>query len=88
MNNPNLESNQVVNPPQDNTLGELPTVTQPDYFKRGLIWFGLGVLCMAISFCVTFFFFQSDGTSITIMYILTSVGVLCITKGLADLFGF
>ncbi len=88
MNNPSLESDQAVNTPQDSASGELPKVGQPDHFKRGLIWFGLGVLCMAVSFCVTFFFFQSDGSSITFMYILTSVGVLCITKGLADLFGF
>jgi hypothetical protein len=70
------------------TTNEYPKSAQQDFFKRGLKWFGAGVLCMAISFCITFFFFNSNGSSITYMYILTSVGVLCITKGLADLFGF
>ncbi|MDX2281639.1 MAG: hypothetical protein NW218_18770 [Saprospiraceae bacterium] len=88
MHNPNLDDHPSEQPHVDSTLGEMPNVRKPDYFKRGLIWFGLGILCMAISFCITFFFFQSDGSSITFMYILTSVGVLCITKGLADLFGF
>jgi len=88
MHNPNLDDHPSEQPHANSTLGEMPNVRQPDYFKRGLVWFGLGVLCMAISFCITFFFFQSDGSSITFMYILTSVGVLCITKGLADLFGF
>ena len=86
MNNPSIESNQTEQKHVENSLQERPT-SAPDYFKRGLSWFGSGVLCMAVSFCITFFFFQSDGSSITFMYILTSLGVLCITKGLADLFG-
>ncbi|MBU6343153.1 MAG: hypothetical protein KGS48_16780 [Bacteroidetes bacterium] len=82
-------SNQLEGVPAQTDNPEQPNLPQKqDLFGRGLRWFGLGVLCMALSFCITFFFYQSDGSSITWMYILTGMGTLAITKGLADLFGF
>ena len=55
---------------------------------RGLKWLGVGILLMAVSFGVNFFMFQADKSFITAMYILTSLGAVCIMKGLADILGW
>lgn len=57
-------------------------------FDRGLIWLGVGIFLMAVSFGVNFFMFQADKSFITAMYTLTSVGAVCIMKGLADILGW
>ena len=56
-------------------------------FQRGLKWLGAGVLLMAVSFGINFFLFDS-GSFQTSMYILTSMGAICIMKGLVDMLGF
>lgn len=57
-------------------------------FQRGLRWLGAGVSLMAISFGVNFLLFHSDTSFTTVMYTLTSLGTLCLVKGLADILGF
>jgi len=57
-------------------------------FKRGLNWLGTGVLLMALSFIINFFFSGSDVSVTTIMYVMTSVATLCIIKALGDILGF
>ncbi len=57
-------------------------------FERGLIWLGIGVFLMALSFGINFLLFQSDKSFLNAMYILTSLGAVCIMKGLADILGF
>lgn len=57
-------------------------------FQRGIVWLGVGVFLMAVSFGINFLLFQSDKSFITAMYILTSVGAVCIMKGLVDILGF
>jgi hypothetical protein len=57
-------------------------------FQRGLLWLGVGVFLMALSFGINFFLFDSNTSFITMMYVLTSVGCLCILKCLADILGF
>lgn len=56
--------------------------------ERGQIWLGAGIFLMAVSFGINFFMFQADKSFITAMYILTSVGAVCIMKGLADILGW
>ena len=56
--------------------------------ERGLKWLGAGIFLMAVSFGINFFMFQADKSFITAMYILTSLGAVCIMKGLADILGW
>lgn len=57
-------------------------------FKRGVKWLGGGLIFTAISFAVTFVMFQNDGGSFqTIMYVLNTLGVVCIMKGMVDIMG-
>ena len=67
------------------------TVTQEKHqrlFKRGILWLGAGVFLMGISFMINFFLFQLDKSFSTPMYILTTLGICFIVKGLADILGF
>lgn len=57
-------------------------------FQRGIVWLGVGMFLMAMSFGINFFLFQADKSFLTAMYILTSVGAVCIMKGLVDILGF
>lgn len=54
---------------------------------RGLKWLSVGILLMAVSFGINFFMFQVDKSFISAMYILTSLGAVCIVKGLVDILG-
>lgn len=57
-------------------------------FKRGINWLGVGVLLMGLSFVINVLFHQTDMPLTTMMYIMTSVGSVCIMKGLVDILGF
>jgi len=57
-------------------------------FQRGLKWLGAGIFLMAVSFGINFFLFQTEVSFVNAMYILTSLGAVCITKGLVDILGF
>ena len=57
-------------------------------FQRGLKWLGAGILLMAVSFGINFFLYQADVSFTTVMYVLTSLGAVCIMKGLMDILGF
>lgn len=57
--------------------------------QRGRWWLCAGVGFMAASFGVNFLLFDSASHTFSMsMYILTSLGTLCIVKSLADLLGF
>lgn len=57
-------------------------------FQRGIVWLGVGMFLMAVSFGINFFLFKTDKSFISAMYILTSIGTVCIMKGLVDILGF
>lgn len=57
-------------------------------FKRGMSWMCVGVVLMGLSFLINFVLFHSDQSFVTIMYVMTSLGTLCIVKSLADILGF
>ncbi len=57
-------------------------------FQRGLKWLCGGTALMGLSFGINFLLFHSDQSFITAMYVLTSVGAVCLMKGLADILGF
>lgn len=73
---------------RDNETGIALKEKYQRLFQRGLRWLGAGVVLMAISFAVNFFLFQADKSFITIMYVMTTAGAVCIVKGLADILGF
>jgi hypothetical protein len=56
-------------------------------FLGGCKWIGAGIVIMAISFGVNFVLFHADVSFTTIMYILTSLGAVCIMKGLYNILG-
>jgi hypothetical protein len=57
--------------------------------QRGRWWLCAGIGFMALSFGANFLLFDTaDHTFSASMYILTSLGTLCIVKSLADLLGF
>jgi hypothetical protein len=56
--------------------------------KRGLICLAVGILLMGSSFGITFLLFQSDKPFTMLMYTMTTIGAICIFKGLADILGF
>jgi hypothetical protein len=55
--------------------------------KRGQFWLCIGLFLMLLSFGLNFLFFHSEGSFITVMYIMTSIGACCILKGLVDILG-
>lgn len=57
-------------------------------FKRGIGWLCVGVFLMALSFGINFFLFHSTYSFTTMMYLLTTLGTVCIVKSLADILGF
>jgi hypothetical protein len=49
----------------------------------------VGVGIMGLSFMIQFLLFQADDRSFIVpMYVLTTLGSLCVMKGLVDAFGF
>ena len=57
-------------------------------FRKGMVWLAIGVALMAISFCINFILFDSGGNFATPMYILTTLGAVCIMIGLGCILGF
>ncbi len=57
-------------------------------FQRGLKWLCTGILLMAVSFGINFLLFHSEGSFAAFMYTLTTLGTVCIMKGLVDIMGF
>ncbi len=81
---PTPHSNQDFTP-AENTLSK---EQHRAAFKRGMRWLAVGVVLMGMSFAVNFLLFHTQ-TSFTIsMYLLTSAGLICITKSMADILGF
>lgn len=56
--------------------------------RSGFIWCGIGVFLLVFGCMFTLFLYQNGGNIKLIMYGLTSVGVGCTLKGLADLMGW
>lgn len=56
--------------------------------KSGFLWCGAGVFLLVFGCLFTIFLYQNGGNIKLIMYGLTSLGVVCTLKGLADLMGW
>ena len=80
-NESSIESNAV-------SLGADPKAVHQRLFKRGIGWLCVGVFLMALSFGINFFLFHSTYSFTTMMYLLTTLGTVCIVKSLADILGF
>jgi len=57
-------------------------------FKRGILWLGAGVALMGLSFCVNYCLFHAEQSFDIVMYTMTTVGAVCMTKGIGDILGF
>jgi len=57
-------------------------------FQRGMRWLCGGVGLLGLSLIVNFLLFQSDQSFTWLMYGMTSAGILCLIKSMADIFGF
>ncbi len=55
--------------------------------QRGRVWLCAGVGLMGLSFGINFLMFHSDQSFTTVMYVMTTLGAVCIVKSLADLLG-
>lgn len=90
---------QIHNPMQDNTSADanlesgalIPNIETKEkhkrLFQRGCQWIGVGALILGLSFGITFLLFQSDKSFLVYMYIMTSIGGVCVFKGLVDILG-
>ncbi len=80
----------VDQPVTDNTSDDSTLLKEKHQrlFKRGLLWLSAGASLMAISLAINFFLFQLDKSFSTPMYVLTTLGIVCIMKGLSDIVGF
>lgn len=57
-------------------------------FQNGMRWLGVGALLLVSSFGVNYLLFDSGTSFVTIMYVMTTLGILCIVKCLANVLGF
>jgi hypothetical protein len=57
-------------------------------FQRGLRWLAAGIFLMALSFGVNFLLEDSEQLVVKVMYVSTSLGAICMIKGLVDILGF
>ncbi|MFN7326212.1 MAG: hypothetical protein ACK5SQ_06495 [Chitinophagales bacterium] len=57
-------------------------------FQRGMRWLCGGVGLLGLSLVINFLLFQSDQSFTWLMYGMTSAGILCLIKSMADIFGF
>lgn len=74
-------------PMQNTQMEETQKEKHLRLFQRGLKWLGTGIFFMALSFGINFFSQESVQSVVISMYILTSLGAVCITKGLVDMLG-
>ncbi len=56
--------------------------------QRGRTWLCVGVGLMGLSFATNYFLFHSGQSFETVMYVMTTLGAVCIVKSLGDLLGF
>ncbi len=89
-------NNQHNEPVALNSSVEIPA-TSPDsisreqhsrLFKRGILWLGTGVALMGLSFCVNYCLFHAEQSFDIVMYTMTTIGAVCMTKGMGDILGF
>ena len=57
-------------------------------YMRGRRWLCLGLGMMGSSFAINYLLFDSGTSFVSVMYVLTSIGIICLMKGLADVLGF
>jgi len=74
--------------PAANNLEAVAKEVHERLFNRGVRWLCVGMFLMALSFGINFLLSDSGTSVVAFMYIVTSMGVLCIMKSLADILGF
>lgn len=94
MDQKNLHPDSDLNPPvPEHEVQYAPGQrTTPEQHKRlfrnGILWLGTGVALMGLSFCVNYCLFHSEQSFHGVMYTMTTIGAVCITKGMGDILGF
>ncbi|MDX1911643.1 MAG: hypothetical protein SFV22_09180 [Saprospiraceae bacterium] len=74
--------------PQESEMDAAAKEKHARRFNRGLIWLGAGLLLLLSSFAVNFLLFHAGGDFSVAMYVLTSLGMVGILKGMGDILGF
>jgi hypothetical protein len=55
--------------------------------QQAMYWLGAGVLLMGISFAINFLMYKEGVTFVTTtMYVLTTLGAICLMKALINIF--
>ena len=80
-NNPNASKESVHIP------GEAERAQLKRLLRRGQQWLCAGVTFMGISLLLNLALLDSGATLTTSMYIVTTLGAICMVKGMADIFG-
>ena len=57
-------------------------------FLNGMKWLVAGVFLLGSSFAVNFLLFDTQTSFVTVMYIMTTIGAVCVVKSLGDILGF
>ena len=57
-------------------------------FQRGLRWLCAGGTLLLLSVSLNFLLFHSDQSFVSIMYIMTTLGAICVMKSMVDILGF
>ncbi len=57
-------------------------------FMQGIVWIGVGITTMLLSFIMIFCFSDADKIMLTFMYLITTVSAMSILKGLVNILGF
>ena len=74
--------------PRNTEQTQADKIRNQKLFRKGMIWLSIGVALMAISFCINFALYDAGGNFATPMYILTTLGAVCIMVGLGCILGF
>ena len=57
-------------------------------FQSGMRWLGIGAALLVSSFAINYLLFHSNTSFVTIMYVMTTLGSICLVKCLGDILGF
>jgi len=79
------------NPHTSEESVRIPVEAEREQFKkllrRGQQWLCAGVAFMGISLLVNLALMDSGAALTTTMYVVTTLGAICMVKGMADIFG-
>lgn len=70
---------------QDTAIDPAEKAKRERRFQRGAIWMCVGAFMLLLSFGINLVMFQKMDFS-TLMYVMVSLGALCVLKGMGNVF--